>query len=911
MPRPLRLAILLAFGLALTSPALAGINRWTSHGPEGGGVGTLAFDPTSPGILYVGSSGAFKSYNRGASWFEMAFGGKGVLIEADPVSHLTLHALTADSYFKSTDGGSSWRPIRIGVSTRIGYGRMAVAAPPGGLDSVLYAIAEGVGTFKNDVWKSTDSGETWTPTHFDGVIYGRVVYRIATAPDGRYVFAIAYPDQAPDSVYRSIDGGSSWQPVGDPRMHETSVIVVHPRRPSTVYAAAIGNAGTDVFRSDDGGQTWTGPPGTPAIPERVYDTLALDPENPQVALAGTQTGVYRTENGGATWARIEGLAVDVVVLRFDPAGSSRVYAGTRTSSGVLRSADGGRTWIRANHGLNKGLVFGPDYVVGLAGGSQPAERLYARMYTCALTRSDDSGRTWPCISQQASVLAVDTKDSATVYGRDEVTYGLMKSTDGGIHFQPVNTGDIGFVSALLLDPADPSKLFAQGVLGISRSIDHGATWTPTSAVRVPNELRVTLLAVGGPPTALYYSSEVCTSYGSLYCTGSQTFFWRLEDNGIISAINRPPGFYDITAATWAADPWNPGALLVGKGSLQRSADGLTWTPVAGGPATVHSIVFDRVHAGRVYASGDNGVWASADSGASWSPMNEGLEGHIVDFLLLGDNRTPLHAAVRDGGVYTFEIGTETAVLSPAPDRPFSVTLAVRDPRTGHTAQGLTAQRSGDYAYFVFPDITRDSENPEVFVKAVDGRPVNGSIWFFYGGLTDLEYTLTVTELATGRSRTYVKPAYGFCGGADTEAFPTAPGASRTVATTGAPAATQPAAGCPPDALCLSPGRDFALLLTARDQRTGRITTGVPAALLDSFGYFSLPAFTGNPSNPEVFVKILDATPLDGRYWLFFGGLTDLEYTLTVIDVATGGARVYSKPAGESCGGFDSFAFPLP
>jgi len=102
-----------------------------------------------------------------------------------------------------------------------------------------------------------------------------------------------------------------------------------------------------------------------------------------------------------------------------------------------------------------------------------------------------------------------------------------------------------------------------------------------------------------------------------------------------------------------------------------------------------------------------------------------------------------------------------------------------------------------------------------------------------------------------------------------------------------------------------------LLLTARDPRTGRVATGFPVAVLDTFGSFSLPALTGNAFNPEVFVKMLDATPIDGKYWLLYGGLTDLEYTLTVSDVATGGFRVYTKPAGSFCGGFDSAALPLP
>jgi hypothetical protein len=77
---------------------------------------------------------------------------------------------------------------------------------------------------------------------------------------------------------------------------------------------------------------------------------------------------------------------------------------------------------------------------------------------------------------------------------------------------------------------------------------------------------------------------------------------------------------------------------------------------------------------------------------------------------------------------------------------------------------------------------------------------------------------------------------------------------------------------------------------------------------DSFGTFSLPAFTGNLSNPEVFVKIVDGRPVNGYFWVFYGGLTDVGYTLTVTDAVTGARHDYEKPAGSACGGFDTAAF---
>jgi len=101
---------------------------------------------------------------------------------------------------------------------------------------------------------------------------------------------------------------------------------------------------------------------------------------------------------------------------------------------------------------------------------------------------------------------------------------------------------------------------------------------------------------------------------------------------------------------------------------------------------------------------------------------------------------------------------------------------------------------------------------------------------------------------------------------------------------------------------------FTVRLTATDQRTGRTGPGQAIPQSDLFGFFSLPALTQNPDNPEVFVKILDGTPINGEFWVFYGHLTDLVYDLTVTEVATGIVKTYHKDAGNSAGGFDTSGF---
>ena len=117
-----------------------------------------------------------------------------------------------------------------------------------------------------------------------------------------------------------------------------------------------------------------------------------------------------------------------------------------------------------------------------------------------------------------------------------------------------------------------------------------------------------------------------------------------------------------------------------------------------------------------------------------------------------------------------------------------------------------------------------------------------------------------------------------------------------------------------DTLILNAAHPFSITLTAKDTgRTGTIGPGQAIPENDIFGFFSIPVITGNSSNPEVFVKIIDGRGLNGNYWVFSNGLSDLEWTLTVREVATGRTKTYSKAFGNTnaCGTFDTAAFPSP
>lgn len=112
-----------------------------------------------------------------------------------------------------------------------------------------------------------------------------------------------------------------------------------------------------------------------------------------------------------------------------------------------------------------------------------------------------------------------------------------------------------------------------------------------------------------------------------------------------------------------------------------------------------------------------------------------------------------------------------------------------------------------------------------------------------------------------------------------------------------------------DTLVLNSAHSFSLTLAASQPSTGKVGNGVALPQTDTFGYFSLPDITQNPSNPEVFVKILDGVGVNGNYWVFYGHLTDLVYDLTVTDNVTHIVKVFHKNDGNQPGGFDTTSFP--
>jgi PKD repeat protein len=125
---------------------------------------------------------------------------------------------------------------------------------------------------------------------------------------------------------------------------------------------------------------------------------------------------------------------------------------------------------------------------------------------------------------------------------------------------------------------------------------------------------------------------------------------------------------------------------------------------------------------------------------------------------------------------------------------------------------------------------------------------------------------------------------------------------------GTASATMDLTVTPESVLRLNAVHSFDLTLSARDPRTGNTGVGKVIGQNDVYGYFSLPTLSGNAGNPEIIVKMVDATGIGQNYWVFYGAMTDLEFTLAVQENATGVVKNYVQDPAVPSGQFDTSGF---
>jgi hypothetical protein len=342
--------------------------------------------------------------------------------------------------------------------------------------------------------------------------------------------------------------------------------------------------------------------------------------------------------------------------------------------------------------------------------------------------------------------------------------------------------------------------------------------------------------------------------------------------------------------------WQQSDALVHAGFFDRS-----WNPL--GASFLVSPLSSDNEFGPVVAAGGSGSFIAA-----WT--SSGFDFGGIPELPAGvrDGRDGSEAGIFAQRFQAAGCAAGSGVLCLGGGR-FQAQVSWKNPYTGETGTGKAVPLTGDTGAFWF----FDAANLELMVKILDGTPVNNHFWLFYGSLSNVEYTLTVTD--NRAVRTYHNAPFQFGSQSDVTAFtsapPPAPPAPETVVPPVVPpiipaaqSASFAAGDCASTPTSLCPQNRFRVTVDFIDPRTATHGEAHAVSLTNDTGVFWFFA----PTNLELMVKVLDASAVNGHFWVFYGGLSDVEYTITVADTATGQERVYHNPLHQLASGADLTAF---
>ncbi len=376
-------------------------------------------------------------------------------------------------------------------------GRVTAVAGHRAQPGTFYMGATGGG-----VWKTTDFGASWNPISDGSFATGSIgAIRVASS-DPMIVYVATGSDGLRSNVivgkgvYKSADGGKSWQHIGLEQTGNSGAVLIHPDDPDLVYVAAIGNP------------------------------FAPNPER----------GVYRSRDGGGSWEQVLYVSdrTGAVDLEFAPDNPNEIYAtlweaerkpwtilSGGQEGGVFKSQDGGDTWQRLTNGLPQGLRGKADLAVSAADPDRVYVLIEAPGEEGGVYRSDDRGASWHQVTDFQPIrnrpfyytnLQAHPANPDILWGMAE---GFYKSEDGGKTWdaQRVPHGDN---HDLWINPDDPLIMIESNDGGANVSRDGGVTWS-----RQDNQ-----------PTAELYQVDISDEFPYRLYAGQQ-------DNSTISVPSLP------------------------------------------------------------------------------------------------------------------------------------------------------------------------------------------------------------------------------------------------------------------------------------------------------------------------------------------------------------------------------------
>jgi photosystem II stability/assembly factor-like uncharacterized protein len=543
-----------------------------------------------------------------------------------------------------------------------------------------------VATASGGLWKTPNHGTTWAP----------VFEREATVSLGAVAVARSNPDVVwvgtgeanarnsvgwGDGVYKSTNGGKTWQHLGLDDTQHIGRIVIHPTNPDIVYVAALGhvwgpNAERGVYRTADGGRSWQRVKFLDA--DTGFIDLAMDPDDPQTLYAaayrvrrdafsggnpaeqfGPLAGLYKTRDGGKTWVRLRkglpdcaigrcGLAVwrkdprvlyavvqteQTILKRETEWGQAARTNDEPATGGVFRSRDRGETWVKVNDLCPRPFYFSQVRI-------DPNDDRRVFVLGWGLHVSTDGGKTFsaddaPGAHVDLHAMWIDPKDSDhAVLGTDG---GVYATHDGCRNWEHAKNLPIGQFYGVAADMSRPYWVYG--------GLQDNGTWGGPSATRSADGVSAAgwfrLLSMDG-----FQCQVDPTDVNTVYAEGQYGELRRINaSTGETVVIRpRPPPGQPEYRFNWNSpillSPHDPGTVYYGGNVLFRSRDrGDRWEVISpdltlgrrgqepDSAHTITTIAESPLKAGLIWVGTDDGrVQVSRNGGRDWADVTDHVPG---------------------------------------------------------------------------------------------------------------------------------------------------------------------------------------------------------------------------------------------------------------------------------------------
>jgi photosystem II stability/assembly factor-like uncharacterized protein len=612
-----------------------------------GSVGAIAVSISNPEIVYVGSGeglhrpdlsigdGIYKSTDAGKTWTHLG------LRDGQQVAQLAVDPRNPDRFFvavaghpygpneergifRSLDGGQTFEKV-LYRDENTGGGDVQIDPTN---SNVVYATLweSREGPWENSTWngtngvifKSTDGGKTWNQLR-QGLPDKIVQANLAVAPSSPKTLLATVKTLVASNIFRSEDGGESWVKITDDLRPsagigggELPVVRFDPKNPAIVYSASV-----VCWKSIDGGKTWEGWRGAPGGDD--YQNIWINPDNSNIILLGSDQGAIITVNSGQSWSSwYNQPTAQLYHVSADNAFPYRLYSGQQESGSVGIASRG-----------NDGAI---------------------------------TFRDWhPVAAEEYGYVVADPLDPDVIYGGKLTRYDRRTGQAQGILPVPLRSPDFRMLRTqpVVFSSVDPHLLFFSGN-SLWQTRDGGRNWLQISPdlTRKTYELPTSIGKYRDDPTA------AAKQRGVIYTVAPSPLdvnrIWCGTDDGLIHlTTNGGKTWNDVTPpaiSAWQkisiidASHFDANAAYAAVNTLRlddvrphiyRTHDGgKTWTEIVHGifaGQTVNVVREDTQRRGLLFAGTERAVYFSLDDGDNWESLRLNMPATSIRDLIIKDD----------------------------------------------------------------------------------------------------------------------------------------------------------------------------------------------------------------------------------------------------------------------------------